>query len=72
MLPGVPQLKGAPILGALPLCIRLGIPNILSKLIAIGDEGISYVKIGNTILVSIHEPIMVRTVMTYSDEIATR
>lgn len=40
VLPGVPQLKGLPILGAMPMYFKHGMPPLLGKLIAIGDDGI--------------------------------
>ena len=72
VLPKVPKLKGLPILGAIPIYFKHGIPQLLCKLIAIGDDGISYVNLFNNILVSVHDPAMVREVLAYPDEIASR
>ncbi|KAN0074815.1 hypothetical protein V8E54_007426 [Elaphomyces granulatus] len=47
-------------------------PQLLSKLIAIGDDGISYVNVVNNVLVSVHDPVMVREVLAYPEEIASR
>ncbi|KAK0510325.1 hypothetical protein JMJ35_007719 [Cladonia borealis] len=71
-LPGVPQFKGLPILGAMPMYFKHGMPQLLSKLIAIGDDGISYVNIVNNILVSLHGPAMVREVLAYPEQVASR
>ncbi|MCJ1274219.1 hypothetical protein MMC21_002014 [Puttea exsequens] len=72
VLPGVPELKGIPILGAMPIYLKHGMPQLLSKLIAIGDNGISYANVVNHILVSVHDPAMVREVLTLPAEIASR
>ena len=68
----VPELKGVPVLGVLPLYLKHGMPALLSKLIAIGQDGISYANVGNNILVSVHDPAMVREVLSYPEEIASR
>jgi hypothetical protein len=72
VLPRVPELKGVPILGVMPIYLKHGMPQLLGKLIAIGDDGISYADIVNNVLVSVHDPAMVREVLTYPDEIASR
>jgi hypothetical protein len=72
VLPGVPELKGVPILGAMPIYLKDGMPQLLGKLIAIGDEGISYTNVVNNVLVSVHDPAMVREVLAYPEEIASR
>ena len=72
MLLGFPQLKGVPILGAMPMYLKHGMPPLLGKLIAIGDDGISYVNIVNKVLVSVHDPAMVREVLAYPEEVASR
>lgn len=73
VLPKVPKLKGVPILGAMPIYLKHGMPQLLSKLIAIGEDGISYTNVvNNVLLVSVHDPAMVREVLTYPDEIAPR
>lgn len=72
VLPRVPELKGVPILGAMPIYLKHGMPQLLGKLIAIGDDGISYANVVNNVLVSVHDPAMVREVLAYPDEIASR
>ena len=72
VLPGVPQLKGVPILGAMPIYLKHGMPQLLGKLIAIGDNGISYANVVNNVLVSVHDPAMVREVLAYPEQIASR
>lgn len=71
-LPGVPELKGMPIFGAMPMYLQSGMPYMLGKLIAIGSEGISYANIVGNVLVSVHDPAMVREVHAMPDEIASR
>ena len=72
ILPGVPELKGVPILGALPVYLKLGAPQLLVKLIALGDNGISYARVVNKFIVSVHDPAMIREVLSYSGEFASR
>ena len=72
ILSGVPELQGVPILGVLPVYLRHGMPQLLGKLIAIGDDGISYANVFNKVLVAVHDPAMVREVLTYPEEIASR
>ena len=72
VLPGVPALKSVPILGAMPIYLKYGMPHLLGKLIAIGDNGVSYASVVNNILVSVHDPSMVREVLAYPEEIASR
>ncbi len=72
VLPGVPKLEGVPILGAMLLYFRHGMPHLLGKLIAIGDDGISYANVVNKVLVSVHDPAMVREVLAFPGEIASR
>ena len=71
-LPGVPELKGVPIVGALPMYLKHGAPQLLGRLIALGENGISYAKVGNRFLVSVHDPAMAREVLAYSGDIASR
>jgi hypothetical protein len=71
-LPEVPKLKGHSIFGAIPIYFKHGAPQLLRNLIAIGLDGISYAKVGNEVLVSIHDPAMVREVLSFPDEIASR
>ena len=72
ILPGVPELEGIPILGALPVYLQHGAPQLLGKLIALGDDGISYAKVVNKFIVSVHDPAMIREVLSYSGDIASR
>lgn len=72
VIPGVPQLKGVPILGAMPMYLKHGMPLLLGKLIAIGDGGISYVNVVNKVLVSVHDPAMVREILAYPERVASR
>lgn len=72
VLPGVPELKGVPILGAMPIYLKHGMPQLLSRLIAIGEDGISYANVVNNVLVSVHDPAMVKEVLSYPEEIASR
>ena len=69
---GIPELKGVPILGAMPIYLKYGVPHLLEKLIAIGHDGISYTNVVNNVLVSVHDPAMVREVLAYPEEIASR
>ena len=71
-LPGVPELKGVPIFGAMPIYLKYGMPKLLGKLIAIGEDGVSYANVVNNVLVSVHDPAMVREVHSYPDEVASR
>jgi hypothetical protein len=71
-LSGVPKFKGYSIFGAIPIYFKQGAPQLLQGLIAIGEDGISYAKIGNEVLVSIHDPAMVREVLSFPDEVASR
>lgn len=72
VLPGVPELKGVPILGAMPIYLKHGMPQLLGRLIDIGGDGISYANVVNNVLVSVHDPAMVREVLAYPEEIASR
>jgi hypothetical protein len=72
VLPGVPEYKGVPFLGAMPTYLREGMPALLGKLIATGNEGISYANIVGNVLVSCHDPAMVREVHAMPDEVASR
>ena len=72
ILSGVPEYKGIPFLGATPILLKHGMPHLLDKLIAIGEGGISYANVANNILISVHDPAMVREVLSYSTESASR
>lgn len=72
ILPGVPELKVVPFLGAMPIYLKHGMPQLLGRLIAIGEDGISYAKVVNNVLVSVHDPTMVKEVLSYPEEIASR
>ncbi|KAK4208478.1 putative cytochrome P450 [Rhypophila decipiens] len=73
VLPGVPELRGVPILGALPMYLRKGIPHVIGRMIEIGgDGGIAYANVVSSVLVSVHEPALVKEVLGFPDEIASR
>ena len=72
ILPGVPEYKGVPVLGAMPILLKHGMPHLLEKLIAIGEGGISYANVVNNVLISVYDPAMVREVLAYPTEIASR
>lgn len=72
VLPGVPQIKGYPIIGVLPLFLRKGASHLLSKLIQTGNQGISYASVAGNILVSVHDPTMVKEVLAFPDNVASR
>ena len=72
ILSGVPEYKGVPIFGAMPILFKHGVPHLLGKLIAIGESGISYANVANNIIISVHDPAMVREVLGYPTEIASR
>ena len=71
-LPGVPELKGIPILGAVPMYLIHGTPHLLGHLISIGKNGISYTNLMGNSLVSIHDPAMTKEVLMLPEEIASR
>ncbi|KAF1939648.1 hypothetical protein EJ02DRAFT_436217 [Clathrospora elynae] len=71
-IPGVPQLEGVPILGAIPMYFRKGMPQIIESLTAIGEDGISYAKVLDTTLVLVHDPALVKEVLAYPEELASR
>ena len=72
ILPGFPELKGIPVLGAVPLYFSLGAPQLLEKLIAVGSGGISYANLVKSTLVSVHDPALVKEVLSYPEEVASR
>lgn len=72
VLPGIPKMKGYPIVGAIPIYFRDGMSRMLDTLTKIGEDGISYARVGNKTLVSVHDPTIVREVLTLPDEIASR
>lgn len=72
VLSGVPKLKGVPFLGAMPIYFMHGMPQLLASLITIGNDGISYANVADKILVSVHGPAMLREVLAYPEEIASR
>jgi hypothetical protein len=72
VLSGVPELKGVPVLGAVPMYLKYGMPQLVSRLIAIGNDGISYANVVSNVLVSVHDPAMVREILAYPEEIASR
>lgn len=72
VLPGVPKLKGYPVLGAIPIYFRDGMALMLETLTALGDDGIAYAQVGNKTLVSVHDPVMAKEVLAFTDKIASR
>lgn len=72
VLPGVPKLKGYPILGAIPIYFRDGMALMLETLTTLGDEGIAYARVGNKTLVSVHDPVLAKEVLAFTDKIASR
>ena len=72
ILPGIPELQGVPILGALPVYLKHGAPQLLGRLIALGDNGISYARVVDKFIVSVHDPAMIREVLSYPGDIASR
>ena len=72
ILPGVPELQGVPILRVMPTYLKHGMPHLLSRLLAIADDGISYANVINNVLVVVSDPAMVREVLSYPEEIASR
>lgn len=72
ILPGIPELKGVPFLGAVPLYLKMGAPQLLEKLMAVGAGGISYANLVQSTLISVHSPALVKEVLNYPEEIASR
>lgn len=72
VLPGVPEYKGFLSMGAIPTYLLEGVPALLGKLIATGDEGISYANMAGNVLVSCHGPALMREVHALPDEVASR
>lgn len=72
-LPGVPELKGVPVLGAALIYLRDGMPELLGRLTAFGNaEGISYAHVGHIVLVSVHSPELLKEVHAFPDDVASR
>ncbi|KAK4216798.1 putative cytochrome P450 [Rhypophila decipiens] len=72
ILPGVPKLKGYPLVGSLPEYLAKGPAHLMGRLIDTGGEGISYANVAGSVVVSVHEPAMVKEVLSLPDEIASR
>ncbi|KAM7217249.1 Cytochrome P450 [Rhypophila decipiens] len=72
ILPGVPKLKGYPLVGSLPEYLARGPAHLMDRLIDTGGEGISYANVAGSVVVSVHEPAMVKEVLSLPDEIASR
>lgn len=72
VLPGVPEFKGVPILGTLPMYLAHGAPELLGKLVATGDDGISFANMMGTFVVSVHSPALTKEVLLCPEEIASR
>ncbi|KAF2626373.1 putative N-alkane-inducible cytochrome P450 [Macroventuria anomochaeta] len=71
-LPNVPKLKGYPVLGAIPIYFRDGMALLLETLTTLGEDGIAYAQVGNKTLVSVHDPVMAKEVLAFTDKIASR
>ena len=71
-LPGVPEFKSFPFLGPMVISLTQGMPELLGRMMAIGTDGISYANVMGSVLVSIHDPAMMREVLQHPDEIASR
>nr|GFD54698.1 hypothetical protein [Tanacetum cinerariifolium] len=61
-----------PILGAIPIYFRDGMALMLETLTTLGEEGIAYAQVGNKTLVSVHDPVMAKEVLAFTDKIASR
>lgn len=72
VLPGVPRLRGYPVLGAIPIYFRDGMALMLEALAILGDDGIAYAQVGNKTLVSVHDPVMAKEVLSFTDDVASR
>lgn len=71
-IPHVPKLRGIPILGVLPLYFRYGFSGLLSRLIMIGDHGVSYTTVAGRVLVSVHDSAMIREVLALPEDLVSR
>lgn len=72
VLPDVPKLRGYPILGAIPIYFRDGMALMLETLTTLGTDGIAYAQVGNKTLVSVHDPVMAKEILAFTDKIASR
>ena len=72
VLPGVPEYRSFPVIGPMLISLTQGIPELLSRMMAVGSEGISYTNLLGNVVVSIHDPAMMREVLKYPDDIASR
>ncbi|KAF2826716.1 putative N-alkane-inducible cytochrome P450 [Ophiobolus disseminans] len=72
VLPGVLQLRGVPLLGIMPEYLSQGMPRVIESLTTVGGDGISYAKVFNVTLVSVHTPAMIKAVLAFPEENASR
>lgn len=66
------DLQATLILGAIPIYFRDGMALMLETLTTLGDDGIAYAQVGNKTLVSVHDPVMAKEVLAFTDKIASR
>lgn len=45
---------------------------MLETLTALDDEGMAYTQVGNKTLVSVHDPVMAKEVLAFTDKTASR
>jgi hypothetical protein len=64
ILPGVPKLEGLLFLGVLLLSLRYGASEVLVRLLVIATDGISYASVAGNALVFVHDPGMIRQLLT--------
>ena len=72
LLPGVPEYRNFPVFGPMLISLTQGMPELLGRMMAVGSERISYTNLLGNVVVSIHDPAMMREVLQYPDEIASR
>ena len=72
ILPGVPEYRSFLSFGPMLISLTQGMPELLSRMMAVGSEGVCYANVMGNIVVSIHDPAMMREVLQYPDEIASR
>lgn len=71
-LNGVPELKGYPLLGAAHYYLQDGLTSLAGRLIAVGNNGISFTRVGHKVFVCVHQPELVKEVLGYPDDVASR
>ena len=70
----IPKLNGfkSTILGVIYTCQTQGLFGLVDQLIAIGQDKISYTKIGGVTLVSIQDPVLTREMLSLPPSMASR